>query len=59
MKSIFPIHHRDNGDYGKNMYIPCYTRIGPYIAGLVTGYLLYRLEFKCYIPKVSVCVETS
>ena len=41
-------------DWAKNMYLPCYTRMGPYIIGLVTGYLLYRMKCKCRIPKVRI-----
>lgn len=37
--------------YGELMYIPVYTRIGPYIVGLVTGYILYKCNCKCKLPK--------
>jgi len=35
-----------------NIYIPSYARMGPYVVGLLTGYLLYRLKCKCKIPLV-------
>ena len=36
----------------KNLYAPSYARMGPYIVGVFTGYLLYRWKCKCRIPKV-------
>lgn len=42
------------GDYAKQVYLPFYTRMGPYVTGIFTGYLLYRLKLKCRIPKVLV-----
>ncbi|XP_060563326.1 nose resistant to fluoxetine protein 6-like [Ruditapes philippinarum] len=43
----------NDDDYAKNLYIPSYARFGPYIVGLFTGYMLYRLKCKCRIPKVA------
>ena len=45
--------YRDDKDSEKNVYFPCYTRMGPYIIGLITGYLLYKTKCKCKMPKVS------
>ena len=44
--------YRDDGDYAKNLYLPSYARFGPYVIGLFTGYVLFRLKCKCRIPKV-------
>lgn len=41
-------------DFSKLLYVPCYARMGPYIIGLFTGYLLYRMKSKCRMPKVCV-----
>lgn len=32
-----------------NLYVPCYTRMGPYIIGIFTGYLLYKWKCVCRI----------
>ena len=47
------IYFRLDSNYGKYVYDPCYTRMGPYIIGLVTGYLLYKMKCKCRMPKVN------
>ncbi|XP_052806105.1 nose resistant to fluoxetine protein 6-like [Mya arenaria] len=38
-------------NYGRNLYIPSYSRLGPYIVGLFVGYLLYKTKSKLKIPK--------
>lgn len=43
---------KQDDTYNRLMYIPFFTRMGPYILGLVTGYMLYRSELKFRIPKV-------
>ena len=50
------IFYRDNGKYSKHVYMPCYTRIGAYVVGLLTGYLLFIQNFTFRLPKVSVCL---
>ena len=49
----FSIFSLDN-DYQLNLYFPSYARMGPYIVGLFTGYMLYRTKCKIRIPKVPV-----
>ncbi|KAK3592290.1 hypothetical protein CHS0354_032680 [Potamilus streckersoni] len=39
-------------DYFDKVYIKPYCRMGPYIIGLITGYLLYRTKRQVNIPKV-------
>ncbi|KAL4234454.1 hypothetical protein ACF0H5_006100 [Mactra antiquata] len=39
-------------DFQKHYYVPVWTRFGPYIVGLVTGYILYKTKCQCRIPKV-------
>ncbi|KAL4234257.1 hypothetical protein ACF0H5_005907 [Mactra antiquata] len=39
-------------DNFKNYYIPVWTRFGPYVVGLLTGYVLYKSKCKCKIPKI-------
>jgi len=51
---------RIDDDYQKVLYFPSYARMGPYIMGLFTGYLLYRTKCKLHMPKVtSVAVFLS
>jgi len=42
--------------YFKMYYIKPYTRIGPYLVGMVTGYLLYKYDCKARIPKTVVVI---
>ncbi|XP_045192779.2 nose resistant to fluoxetine protein 6-like [Mercenaria mercenaria] len=43
---------KQDGHYNDLMYIPFYTRMGPYIVGLITGFVLYKCKCKFRIPKV-------
>lgn len=43
-------------DYFKDIYIKPYTRIGPYLIGMMYGYLLYQNNCKVYINKYIVAV---
>ena len=40
------------GDGFADIYVKPWTRIGPYIIGFLTGYILYKTECKIRIPKV-------
>ncbi|XP_052816398.1 nose resistant to fluoxetine protein 6-like [Mya arenaria] len=40
-----------DANFTKNLYVPSYTRIGPYVLGLFAGYLLYKTSCKLRIPK--------
>lgn len=43
-------------DYFKDIYIKPYTRIGPYLIGMMYGYLLHQNNCKVYINKYIVAV---
>ncbi|WAR11331.1 NRF6-like protein [Mya arenaria] len=37
--------------FSRNLYLPSYARVGPYVLGLFAGYLLYKTSCKLRIPK--------
>lgn len=39
-------------DFFNKLYQKPYARITPYLFGLMTGYLLHKINRKVYIPKV-------
>jgi len=51
--SLLVLCYRADDDYFQKIYEASYARMGPYIVGLITGYLLYRFKCKCRIPLVS------
>lgn len=43
---------RMNENYHVTIYIPFYTRICPYVIGLLTGYALYKYDCRVKVPKL-------
>ena len=48
--------YRANKNMEQLIYIKPWTRIGPYVVGFYTGYLLYKTECKLKMPKVTLIV---
>ncbi|XP_012934636.1 nose resistant to fluoxetine protein 6 [Aplysia californica] len=44
--------HKDAGDSFYYLYSAPYCRMGPYIIGMLTGYVLYRCDLRVRIPRV-------
>ena len=44
--------YSSDGDYFDVYYVKPYCRIGPYLVGMITGYILYRTDCKVYMSKV-------
>ena len=42
------------GDYFDQYYQKPYCRMGPYLVGMYTGFLLYRMKCKCNINKACI-----
>lgn len=40
-------------DYWNDIYIKPYCRCGPFLVGLILGYIFYKTEMKAKMPKVS------
>ncbi|XP_045192777.2 O-acyltransferase like protein-like [Mercenaria mercenaria] len=49
-QSWSPFAPKQDEHYFKQMYIPASTRLGPYLVGLVTGYVLYKCKCRFRIP---------
>ena len=47
-----------NGADFEEIYFKPYCRIGPYVVGFFTGYILYKTECKIKIPKVNLMTAT-
>ncbi|XP_060080526.1 nose resistant to fluoxetine protein 6-like [Ylistrum balloti] len=51
------VHNPHSDDYFNNYYIKPYCRMGPYLVGLITGYILYRTKGKYKIaPPVNIAI---
>lgn len=37
------------------VYTPPWMRIGPYLVGMITGYILRRMKGKLNVGRVSIC----
>ncbi|RUS88830.1 hypothetical protein EGW08_003375 [Elysia chlorotica] len=56
LQSNFDLLRPADGDYFNVYYVKPYCRIGPYLVGMITGYILYRTECKVYMSKMAVLV---
>lgn len=48
------IHFRDGASYMKAYYVKPYTRMGPYIVGILVGYILYKTKCRVKLNKVDM-----
>ena len=55
--SPFNFIFSDGADF-EEIYFKPYCRIGPYVVGFFTGYILYKTECKIKIPKVNLITAT-
>ncbi|RUS88829.1 hypothetical protein EGW08_003374, partial [Elysia chlorotica] len=54
--SLLLVTRGEHGDNFDIYYVKPYCRIGPYLVGMITGYILYRTECKVYMNKLTNCV---
>ncbi|CAC5425124.1 unnamed protein product [Mytilus coruscus] len=48
---LLPLYFKNAMDYFNNYYIKPYTRMGPYLVGIYTGYILYKIKCTFKINK--------
>ncbi|KAK3766956.1 hypothetical protein RRG08_059825 [Elysia crispata] len=47
---------QEHGDGNDIYYVKPYCRIGPYLVGMITGYILYRTDCKVYLNRLVNCL---
>ncbi|XP_052225024.1 nose resistant to fluoxetine protein 6-like [Dreissena polymorpha] len=57
--SIMQRNKDEKGDSIELIYIKPWTRIGPYIVGLLTGYILYKTKCKVKISKTTILYNAT
>lgn len=58
--SYYIFAYRDTANNSFDLiYIKPWCRIGPYVVGLFTGYVLYKTKCKATVPKVNISLKLS
>ncbi|GFN98494.1 nose resistant to fluoxetine protein 6-like [Plakobranchus ocellatus] len=56
LQANFDVLRPSQGDYFDIYYVKPYCRIGPYLVGMITGYVLYKTDCKVHMSRIAACV---